>query len=143
MILVVTGGRDYTLVTPDKPLEAAEQEARDLIRALDTILAKRDITRLVEGEARGADKGSRAWAEMRGVVVRPVPVDHTQDGPWPAAGVRRNARMWELALGLAAALGPIEDNIGVVAFPGGNGTANMVGLVMASGYGHKIWRPYG
>jgi hypothetical protein len=49
--------------------------------------------RLAHGAARGVDRiaadvGIGFFAE-----VRPYPVDTALDGPWPAAGMRRNLRM--------------------------------------------------
>ena len=142
MILLVTGGRTYTLVTPIKLLADAEAEAGNLIRALDRVHARRSITLLFEGEADGADKASREWATMRGVSVRAVPVDHALDGPWPGAGPRRNARLLAQAIEAASLLSE-PDSLGIVAFPGDRGTQNMVDQVTRAGYGDKIWRPYG
>lgn len=50
-------------------------------------------TIIVHGDARGADKMAGAVARRLGFEVRPYPVDNAVDGPWPAAGVRRNIRM--------------------------------------------------
>jgi len=41
----------------------------------------------------GADLVAGEVAKGLGLLVRPVPVDHALDGPWPAAGPRRNQRM--------------------------------------------------
>lgn len=48
---------------------------------------------LIEGEARGADRMAKQWAQFYRVPLAPFPVDHSKDGPWPAAGHRRNRRM--------------------------------------------------
>jgi hypothetical protein len=48
---------------------------------------------VIEGEANGADVLARAVAYSLKQVVMPYPVDTKIDGPWPAAGHRRNARM--------------------------------------------------
>lgn len=48
---------------------------------------------VIEGEADGADILSRIIAGNLGQNVERFPVDHALDGPWPAAGPRRNARM--------------------------------------------------
>lgn len=49
---------------------------------------------LIEGEAVGADVMARLLvAGWHGFTVEPYPVDTAIDGPWPAAGHRRNARM--------------------------------------------------
>lgn len=50
---------------------------------------------IIEGEARGLDRTARIMAEARHrvTVVERYSVDTSIDGPWPAAGVRRNQRM--------------------------------------------------
>lgn len=48
---------------------------------------------VIEGEARGADTLGRQWAQFYRVPVERYAVDTAKDGPWPAAGHRRNARM--------------------------------------------------
>ena len=50
-------------------------------------------TLLVHGGARGADSVAGFVGELLGFEVREYAVDHELDGPWPAAGVRRNLRM--------------------------------------------------
>lgn len=50
-------------------------------------------TIVVHGGARGADIIAGFAAEILGFEVRAYPVDHALDGPWPAAGPRRNIRM--------------------------------------------------
>jgi hypothetical protein len=47
-----------------------------------------------EGElVGGADRLADKWGRLVGHHVKPYPVDHALDGPWPAAGVNRNHRM--------------------------------------------------
>lgn len=41
----------------------------------------------------GADQIAGDWAVVNWTGLEEYPVDHTLDGPWPAAGPRRNARM--------------------------------------------------
>jgi len=50
------------------------------------------------------------------------PVDHDLDGPWPAAGPRRNRRMFEQS----------KPERGI-AFPGGKGTAGMTAIMRKAG----------
>ena len=50
-------------------------------------------TVIIHGAARGADSIAGAVAAELGFAVRPYAVDHALDGQWPAAGIRRNARM--------------------------------------------------
>lgn len=46
------------------------------------------------GAARGADAMAAKILHEFGEVVRGYPVRHSLDGPWPAAGHRRNERMF-------------------------------------------------
>lgn len=117
MILLVTGGRDFT----DRVVVFA---------ALDRIHAQRGITRIVQGMANGADRLARQWAGLHDVscpnCYRPrwEDVDHPDavvrvrpDGTRydAVAGTMRNQRMLD------------EERVdGVLAFPGGRGTADMV-----------------
>lgn len=98
--VIVCGGRDYD----------------DVIR-LQEVLAKvwrkHPTAVLVEGGARGADRLAGQWADEQGVDHEVVPADWDTLGR--SAGFRRNEQM--------AALPGV---IGVVAFPGGNGTKHMV-----------------
>ena len=111
MRIVVTGGRAY-----------ANRE--HVFTALDAIHWVTPITELAHGNAgeigpltgklRGADKLAGAWAEAKGIEVVPYPVSRED---WKAygraAGPRRNRIMLD-------AFKPDA----VVAFPGGNGTAD-------------------
>lgn len=97
--LIVCGGRDYA-------------DRDHVFATLDHIHAQRNIALIIEGGATGADRLAREWAQDRGVPFRTEPANWTQFGR--AAGPLRNARM--LAL----------EPDGVVAFPGGRGTENMV-----------------
>lgn len=115
MKILVCGGRDY-----------ADQMALD--HALDRVHAQYGITLLIEGGARGADRLARAWARRNKVKVRTVNAEWERYGPM--AGLIRNSRM----------LGE-EQPEAVVAFPGGTGTADMVGKAEA----HKlpVWKTGG
>ncbi len=70
----------------------------------------------------GADLIARIWAELSDVPNVEYAVDHVVDGPWPAAGPRRNQRMLEKS----------KPTLGM-AFPGGRGTADMVRRMKAAG----------
>lgn len=49
---------------------------------------------VIEGSAkRGADRFARQWAQFYRRALESYPVDHRLDGPWLAAGHKRNARM--------------------------------------------------
>ena len=72
------------------------------------------------GTARGTDRIAGAWARARGKVEHPHPADWER---YPrAGGVVRNGQMASLAENLRTE----GHNVIVVAFPGGNGTANMI-----------------
>ena len=104
--LLVTGGRDFCAPT-------------FVEHALDALHAKRPVSVLIEGEAKGADTCARDWAKARGIPVEAFPVTGAD---WQRLGKRaghlRNAamlaRLVELGGGTVAAL------------PGGRGTDNMV-----------------
>lgn len=117
MILLVTGGRTYN----DRAAAWA---------ALDRAHAKRPITLVVHGGASGADTLADQWAEARGIRTRRFTVskfEWQQHGR--AAGPMRNGRM------LAEARPD-----GVLALPGGRGTADMVRQARAAGV--PVWTPY-
>lgn len=95
-----------------------------LFRALDRVDAEHKFTRLVHGDAPGADRMADAWAKARGVPVEPCPVteDERKEYGVKVAPVIRNQRMldtWHPQLG--------------VAFPGGNGTADMTRRLRKAG----------
>lgn len=62
MVVLVCGGRDF-------------KDADFVFASLDEIHKKTPITRLVHGDARGADKLAHAWARMRKVQKQPYPAD--------------------------------------------------------------------
>lgn len=115
MRILVCGGRDYN-------------DAEAVNRALDKLHAERGISVIIEGEQRGADILGREWAKSRGVLHLPFPADWKKYRG--AAGPIRNRRMLDEGR---------PD--GVVAFPGGAGTADMTAKAEAAGL--KVWRPYG
>ncbi|MBU6283831.1 DUF2493 domain-containing protein, partial [bacterium] len=87
---------------------------------LERALGEIEITELIEGAAKGADRLAREWAEARKIPFQTFKPEFGRYGR--AAGPIRNKRM--LAEG--------KPDL-VVAFPGGSGTANMVGLARAAG----------
>lgn len=109
-LIVVCGGRDF-------------DDRAVVYSALDRLHAKQPITVLAEGGARGADALANQWATERGVKVE------TFGAPWlefgKRAGHERNARMvvWAKEHGAR----------GLVAFPGGRGTADAVRQARARG----------
>lgn len=104
--LIVCGGRDF--------------DNRELVfSTLDHIHAQRNIVLIIEGGAAGADRLAREWAQSRGVPYQ------TEEANWVelgrAAGPKRNAKMLTL------------EPDGVVAFPGGRGTDNMISQAEENG----------
>lgn len=112
MRILVCGGRDYS-------------DAAKVFRDLDALHAKRGITLIIEGGATGADRLARDWAISRNV---PFVTEHAD---WKAHG---------------KAAGPIRNALmlskhapdGVVAFPGGRGTLNMIALAIE--HHLVVWR---
>lgn len=97
--MVVFGGRDFS----DRGAMYAD---------LDILLAKHPDLLIVEGEARGADRMAREWAESRGVPFEGYPA--AWKGPLKKmAGFARNQQMVDSGLQ------------GAVEYPGGTGTADM------------------
>lgn len=78
MRVLVCGSRDWT-------------DWKYLIRTLEEFHRVMPITLLIEGEARGADRMARWWAETRGIKVERYPADWDKYGK--AAGPIRNTKM--------------------------------------------------
>jgi hypothetical protein len=105
-LLLVCGGRDFT----DKAL---------MHSVLDGILKKKESLMVIHGDAKGADRMAGDWARER--LMHEVKVPALWDA-WPKkGGPIRNAAMLHLK------------PQGVVAFPGGSGTADMVAKAEAAG----------
>ncbi len=110
--VLVTGGRDY-----DRP---------DLLwYALDCLRPRI----VVQGGARGADRFAEQWVASRCAITRDYPVMTLVDGAWPAAGQKRNRRMFDAERdGLSC----------VVRCPGGRGTQGMEDHARANGF-EPVW----
>lgn len=104
-IVLVAGGRAFT--------------DADLV---DRALTAADPGMLIEGGARGADRLCREWAQAHGVQV--LTMDALWDHYGRRAGMVRDAAMVEVARRLSAVL---------VAFPGGDGTADCVRRAVGAG----------
>ena len=113
MRVLVCGGRDY-----------ADRDA--VFAALDHLAHRRGVAVVIHGAARGADTLAADWATARNVPALPFPADWKRAGK--AAGHIRNQRMLDEGR---------PD--GVVAFPGGTGTADMIRRSKAAGL--KVWEP--
>lgn len=99
MRVLVCGGRNFS-------------DSELLNRELNKLSRRFRISALIHGAYRGADTLAGEWGNSKGIRVIPVPAEWTVHGP--AAGPIRNSKM--LAM----------DPDVVVAFPGGDGTADMV-----------------
>ena len=107
MRVLVCGGRDY-----------ADRER--LHAELDRLHQERRFSYLIAGGARGADTLAEQWAKARGLPHETYRADWT--GLGRKAGPIRNQRMLDEG----------RPHL-VVAFPGGRGTAHMVGIAQAAG----------
>ncbi len=125
--VAATGGRDF-------------DDASRVAEALDFLQAFYADLKILHGDASGADRLVADGAAERGIVCRAYPADwggpcapemceagHRRQHPsgstyCPAAAVRRNAHMIRLLERWRDA----GHSVGVLAFPGGKGTADMI-----------------
>lgn len=106
MKVIIAGGRDYLLTEWD-------------YATLDLLHLVHDFQEVVTGGARGADTCGERWAMRNAIPVRRFPADW--NGPHKKrAGFVRNQAMADYADAL-------------IAFPGGNGTADMLRRAKAGG----------
>jgi hypothetical protein len=96
---------------------------------------------LMHGAARGVDSWADEVGHAVGCRVEPVPVDTRIDGPWPAAGIRRNHRMLDRAR-KALDLGW---EVGVICFwdRKSHGTRDAIDYAARLGLESDIWTPDG
>lgn len=104
--IIVCGGRDY-----------ADRE--HVFQVLDKIHTLRGIIEVIQGEAQGADRWAREWAVGYGIPLTRCRAEWEKHGK--RAGPLRNRHMLTLK----------PD--GVVAFPGGRGTADMISAAQEAG----------
>lgn len=119
-VVLVCGGRDYSNWTR-------------VLAVLDKVAARVEMTTVRHGAARGADSLADRWAHYRGFAPDPFPADWQA---WAAAhpGERPNRAGFERNE-LMATTAPVP--VLCVAFPGGNGTADMVSR--AEAHGIRVW----
>lgn len=111
MRILVCGGRDYNdYIMLDKVLTLLSDEI--------------EITEIIHGAATGADSMAGYWARLHNITETPVPADWT--GLHCAAGRIRNKKMLDM------------NPDAVIAFPGGNGTKNMVSISKKAGV--PVWK---
>ena len=107
MKILVCGGRNYGMNDDGTHND-------DEIDLVFDVMEEIDPDEIVEGGARGADTFARTWGHANYKEVHTMRADWTKYGL--GAGPRRNQQM----------LDEHKDISLVVAFPGGNGTADMV-----------------
>lgn len=110
MRVLVCGGRDYGK-NPDGSINEIEMDF--LFNFLTELLLKHPDMVVIQGEARGADKLAKNWAEFMNVPVVSFPADWDRYGR--NAGPVRNLQMIQEG----------RPDL-VVAFKGGAGTRNMI-----------------
>ena len=106
------------------------------IRAeLERLVAGRPVIQLIHGGARGADAAICAAGAELGWPVLEMPALWQRYGR--GAGMIRNGQMLEQAISLAKQSSRLDQHVkvGVIAFPGGPGTASMVRLARAAAPG--------
>lgn len=114
--MLVCGGRDYD----------------DLIGVsivLDAMHVQTPFSMLIEGGAKGADACASAWAWLVGVPIVQFPADWGNlSHPDAVIKTRRDGTKYDALAGLRRNQRMLDDGKPdlVVAFPGGNGTADMV-----------------
>jgi hypothetical protein len=107
VIVCVCGGRDF-------------DDIDFLEKTMDELAEKYRITKLIHGEARGADMMANDWAFSRDIPRRGYRAKWEKHGN--AAGPIRNQEMLDHG----------KPEL-VVAFPGGSGTAHMVKIAKRAG----------
>lgn len=154
MIVIVTGGRNFAAANVvNAALDELHNKAEYEVRTDAGVEVRKGLALLAHGacgvdgdnaawllsahkKMTGADALADAWARTRGVHINHYPVKVSVDGPWPAAGPRRNKRMLLDLQARAAPASPL-----VVAFDGGKGTEACVNAALALHL--NVWRVRG
>jgi len=131
--MLVYGGRAY-------------DDRRRLHDVLDAAHERDPITVIIEGEASGADRLARLWAESRGIFVDPYPADW-DNVERPGAVVKRNRRgkLYDAAAGPFRNEQMLRDGcpdgaIGFPSMPMGKGTLDMTTRCLEYGITPQIVR---
>lgn len=111
-LFIVCGGRDYA-------------NSERVGRVLRLLWNKFPHAEMYEGGAKGADELARLWAASQKVTFYTFHADWKTYGT--SAGMLRNRQMLREAMGRFP-----PDQIGLVAFPGGAGTADMTRIAKAA-----------
>ena len=123
MRVLVCGGRDYGK-NPDGSINDIEMDF--LFNFLTELLLEHQDMVVIQGEARGADRLAKNWAEFINVPVLSFPADWARYGR--NAGPVRNLQMIQEG----------KPDL-VVAFRGGSGTKDMIRQAMQ--YGIEVVTP--
>lgn len=131
MKLLVCGGRNFGEFYTSKNVARSKDIAINERWFLKRVLDNYNISFIVQGFAKGADRMALLYADKNGIphtsdLYKP---EWNQNGVYiPYAGNLRNQRMLDQ-----------ENPDLIIAFPGGRGTADMVSR--SSGQGYKIFIP--
>ena len=113
MILIIAGGRHYQF----------DQTDIDILNALR--LSKK-ITEVVHGDATGADKCGKEWAESHEIPTRPFPADWNDlTKPDAVIRTRRDGTKYDANAGPRRNRQMAKYADAVALFPGGRGTQSM------------------
>lgn len=129
--VLVCGGSTYTVPAGDslEEMTRAVREAGRLLRVLDAAVDRLYMDELIHGGTPGAAMAADSWAESRGIPVTVFRANWTLHGP--AAERIRDQQMIDEG----------QPDM-VIAFPGDDGTADLVRRAETAGIPvHKIdWR---
>lgn len=127
--ILVCGGRTYG--------KHCLKQRVHLIETLDAQHALKPITLLVHGDAEGADRLAKRWAQNAGVPEQGYPADWDDiDHPDAVVRTRKDGTKYDVTAGfrrndtMLVEHPEIED---VIAFEGGRGTAHMTELAAKRG----------
>ena len=122
MRVLVCGGREFgfTRSTDPRLKEIANDQFMFIFDKLDQFLEQHDVEILIAGGANGADDLAESWAKLNNIKTEIYPADWEKYGK--RAGYVRNKEMLESG----------KPDI-ILAFPGGQGTKNMIQLGLDAG----------
>ena len=119
MRVIIAGGRDYKFTVKDR-------------KWLDSIHRNWNIEEVISGMARGADLEGKEWADNRGIHVGPFPAKWDDlDAPNAVIRRRKDGKLYNANAGFdrnlkMAKYAKENTPSALIAFPGGNGTADMI-----------------
>jgi predicted Rossmann-fold nucleotide-binding protein len=123
MRVLVTGGRDY-------------RDAARVAAVLQAVHSKHGISAVIQGGADGADRLCAEWAWDRAIPVATVNADWENiTRPGALIKTRRDGTKYDALAGLHRNERMLAEKNPdcCIAFPGGTGTAHMLGLMKKSG----------